>query len=391
MTESLDPISRSHADGLDNLNTNEKPKGSEVGSPSLQVKENGKSPSKNMGYKGPVSGLKGMLSSRIAEGLAQVVQGIDKVGEFVSSGGSKEEGGTTQIPIELIHPCPDQPRQVFEPKALEELSQTLREIGQAQAITVRRATHGFEIISGERRYRAAKLAGFTHLDCVVKEVSRTEGRLLALVENTQRQDLLPIEESEFLKRVLEENQQLSLDKLAKQLGSHKSTVSEKIQLCEMPEEFKSQLYSKGRFFTHRHWRIVSRIADPALLRKMVEKALAEHLSVAELERSVASLGDQSLRRSRKKVEVSRDSGATAGARSSQAEFDLFKKDGKFLRIKSATYDVEKMASISKAKLIEALEGLISELKKESSPVSVQAVDTRLEELIIQQKPSIEIF
>ncbi len=362
--------------------TTEPPKSSHA--PAVETTEK---PTRGLGYKGPVSGLKGLLSSRLAEGIAQVAQGIDKVGEIVQGVGAKTaEAGTVPIPIEQIYPCPDQPRQVFEPKALEELSQTFREIGQAQAITVRKTPQGYEIISGERRFRAAKLAGFTHLDCVVKQVSRTEGRLLALVENTQRQDLLPIEEAEFLRKVLDENPDLSLEKLAKQLGTHKSTLSEKIQMCEVPEELKQQLFSKGRFFTHRHWRVVSRVSDRALCRQMIELAVEEHLSVAELERAIGALGDSALRvRQRKGNKLS----AKQKLASLKAE-TVFKINGRNLKINSNSYDLARITPEFKAELVKTLEDLIYEIKKEVSPVSVSQPNPNLSELILKQKPSIEV-
>ncbi len=156
------------------------------------------------------------------------------------------------IPIEKIVPCPTQPRQVFDAQSLEQLSMTMKEMGQAQAITVRPAGDKYEIISGERRYRAAKLAGLPHLHCLVKEVDNKDARLLSLVENLQRDDLLPIEEAHFLKRVLQDHGDLNLDKLARMLGSHKSTLSEKIQLTEVPEPIQKMLYNKDCHFTHRH-------------------------------------------------------------------------------------------------------------------------------------------
>lgn len=244
---------------------------------------NANDPKTPLSYKGSLSGLRGLLKNRISEGIHQVVNSLG-----ISSEG--EAGGTHKIPIEMIYPCPDQPRQVFEPKALEELSATMRELGQAQAITVRQTERGFEIISGERRYRAAKLAGFSHLDCVVKDVGAKEARLLALVENIQRQDLLPIEEAHFLKKILTENPDLSLEKLAKMIGSHKSTISEKIQLTEIPEELQKSLYSSGKAFTHRHWRVLSRIKESALLNQMLSKALEHQMSVVDIEMSLDAMG-----------------------------------------------------------------------------------------------------
>jgi ParB family chromosome partitioning protein len=230
-------------------------------------------------YKGSVSGLKGFLTNRITKIAGAVVGDMPLT-----------QGGGRLIPISMIFPNPDQPRQVFDPKSLEELAATMKEVGQAQAITVRLKGPGFEIISGERRYRAARLAGLTHLECVVKEVSDSEAQMLSLVENLQRQDLLPIEEAHYLKKVLRENSGLSLEKLAKMLGSHKSTLSEKIQLTEVPEDEQKLLYAKGKGFTHRHWRVLSRIKDPVFLKELLKRTLEEQLSVSELERSLEAAG-----------------------------------------------------------------------------------------------------
>ncbi len=238
-----------------------------------------KNSQESLKYKGSVSGLKGFLSSRIT-----------KIAGAVAGDLPLTQSGGRLIPLAAIFPNPEQPRQVFDPKSLEELATTMKEVGQAQAITVRPRENGFEIISGERRYRAARLAGLTHLECVVKDVDDNEAQLLSLVENLQRQDLLPIEEAHYLKKVLRENKALSLDKLAKMLGSHKSTLSEKIQLTEIPEEEQKLLYAKGKGFTHRHWRVLSRIKDVAFLKELLKKAIEEQLSVAELEKSLEAAG-----------------------------------------------------------------------------------------------------
>ncbi len=237
-------------------------------------------PADKLSYKGSVSGLKGFLSNQITK-----IAGVVSPDSFPQT-----ESGGRLIPVSQIYPNPDQPRQVFDPKGLEELAATMKEVGQAQAITVRVRGAGFEIISGERRFRAARLAGLTHLECVVKDVDDREAQLLSLVENLQRQDLLPIEEAHYLKKVLRENASLSLERLAKMLGTHKSTLSEKIQLTEMPQEEQTLLYAKGKSFTHRHWRVLSRIKDPSFLKTLLKKAIDEQLSVAELERALEAAG-----------------------------------------------------------------------------------------------------
>ncbi len=298
--------------------------------------------SNQLSYKGPVSGLKGLLTSKIAEGLAAVSSTLDTV--------IKKEGGTEKIAIDQIHPCADQPRQFFDPASLEELAKTMGELGQAQAITVRKTANGYEIISGERRYRAAKLAGLKAMDCLVKECSAMEGRLLALVENTQRQDLLPIEEALYLKKVLAENPELSLEKLAKKLGSHKSTLSEKIQLTEIPEDLQPALYSKGAYFTHRHWRVISRIDDVSFLRDVFKNAIEHKLSVAELEKSLAAAGVKKAIRNRR-VESLLDT-----------NFRLISKDGAAVKVRSLSFDMARIPADAAIRIATELKDLATELE-----------------------------
>ncbi len=308
-------------------------------------------------YKGSVSGLKGMLTNKLAEGIASVVSSLDRMTD--SDGGEKAPNAQS-IPIEQIYPNPEQPRQVFEPRALEELSMTMKELGQAQAITVRKTDEGYEIIAGERRYRAAKLAGLTHLDCVVKDCSPREARLLALVENIQRQDLLPIEEAQFLKRILEENSDLSLEKLAKVLGSHKSTLSEKIQLTEIPEDLQPMLFARGKAFTHRHWRVISRIDDPTFMRQILSQALEHQLSVAELERSLSLAGVKKAPRRQKRLDS--DAALSLLSEEQMRSLSIVKREGKTYRIQALTLDAEKVPKVARDRLIAELEEILSSLK-----------------------------
>jgi len=314
-----------------------------------------------MSYKGSLSGLKGLLKNRISEGFQQVASSLTS--EEVT-----QKGGTKKLPIEDLYPCPDQPRQVFEPKALEELSSTMKELGQAQAITVRKTERGFEIISGERRYRAAKLAGLSHLDCVVKDVAPKEASLLALVENIQRQDLLPIEEAHFLKKILNENSDLSLDKLAKMIGSHKSTVSEKIQLTEIPENLQKHLYSSGKSFTHRHWRVLSRIKEEALLTQMLGKALEHQMSVADLERSLDAMGIEKSSRSRKRKKSSDGVAVEQLPITKSESWNLVEFKDSTAKVKSMTLNKSFLDSDQRTKLINELEQLLSFLKSDISEV-----------------------
>ena len=313
-----------------------------------------------LAYKGSASGLRALLANRLTDGIVSVASTvaskIDRKMDTIAS----QNVGTSKIPLAQIYPCPEQPRQVFDPKALEELAQTMRELGQAQAITVRRTDEGYEIISGERRYRAAKLAGFTHLDCVVKNCSEKDARLLALVENMQREDLLPIEEAHYLRKILAENEDLTLDRLATRLGTHKSTLSEKIQLTEVPEDLHGLLHSKGRSFTHRHWRVISRIPDVAFRRDMLVQALENQLSVSELERSLKAAGVLKSSRRRKDLNTLSDSASLGGA--DTTPYRLYSRSGNALKIYAATLVVGQLPEEQKRVLCEDLEALLRDLK-----------------------------
>jgi ParB family chromosome partitioning protein len=313
-----------------------------------------------LAYKGSASGLKALLANRLTDGIVSVASTvasrIDRKMETIAS----QNVGTSKIPIAQIYPCAEQPRQVFEPRALEELAQTMRELGQAQAITVRKTDEGYEIISGERRYRAAKLAGFTHLDCVVKNVSEKDARLLALVENMQREDLLPIEEAHYLRKILAENKDLTLDKLATRLGTYKSTLSEKIQLTEVPEDLHGLLHSKGRSFTHRHWRVISRIQDPAFRRDMLVQALENQLSVSELERSLKAAGV--LKSSRRRKDLNSLDNDAVSESLLDSPYRLYSRSANALKIHAATLVVGQLPAEQKAALCSDLEALLQELK-----------------------------
>ncbi len=323
-----------------------------------QAPTDGETLAKPTTFKGSVADLKGLFSGKISEGLASVASTVASRIERKADEAARSNVGTSKLAISSISPCPNQPRQVFEPKALEELAQTMRELGQAQAITVRKITNGYEIISGERRFRAAKLAGFTHLDCVIKDCTEKEARLLALVENMQREDLLPIEEAFYLKKILEENPEMTLEKLAQRLGSHKSTLSEKIKLTEVPEDLHGLLHSRGRSFTHRHWRVVSRIPELNFRRTMLVQALENGLSVAELERSLKAAG---INRGAKRISQRGQSQMDLPVSGMGGDFRIFSRSGGAIRLHGATLIPSELNDEQKNHLGKQLDMLRQEL------------------------------
>ncbi|MFI5398311.1 MAG: ParB/RepB/Spo0J family partition protein [Candidatus Binatia bacterium] len=158
-----------------------------------------------------------------------------------------DAGRVVNIPVEAITPNPDQPRKYFDPQALRDLTESVRERGILQPIIVRRSPDGaFILIAGERRWRASKAAGLAKIPVLIRQ--REDPAEIALIENLQREDLNPIEEAESLKR-LKDRRQLTDQALARIIGKGRVSVTESLSLTNLPEAIKAEcrradIYSK---------------------------------------------------------------------------------------------------------------------------------------------------
>jgi ParB family chromosome partitioning protein len=146
----------------------------------------------------------------------------------------------TLCSINEIRPARAQPRRRFDESALATLAASLKQSGVLQPLVVRRAEAGYEIIAGERRWRAAKLAGLTEIPVVVKEAADDEALILALEENLLREDLNPIEEAETLRRLLEEHGRTQAE-LASRLGRDRSSIANSLRLLKLPAEVQAEV------------------------------------------------------------------------------------------------------------------------------------------------------
>lgn len=153
-----------------------------------------------------------------------------------------------EIEISLIRKNPYQPREKFDTSKMDELAKTIKETGVVQPLLVRRKGTIYELISGERRLRAAEKAGLTSVPCIVKSVSDREMLEMALVENLQREDLNPVEEAQAYK-TLHEKFGLTHDEIAKRVGKDRATITNRIRLLKLPHEvlegLKQNLISEG--------------------------------------------------------------------------------------------------------------------------------------------------
>jgi ParB family transcriptional regulator, chromosome partitioning protein len=201
--------------------------------------------------------------------------------------------GAQELPIDSIIANPRQPRKAFDNKALDDLSQSMKRSGVLQPVVVRRHGQQFEIVVGERRWRAAKMAGLTYIPAVVREATDAETLELALVENLLREDLNPMEEAEAYQRLLTEFA-WTQDDLGQRVGKDRSTVANCLRLLKLPDLIQADLRA-GRL-TMGHARALLSLASPAEQLKLREEILAHSWSVRATEEGVQRKQRQAPRR-----------------------------------------------------------------------------------------------
>lgn len=200
---------------------------------------------------------------------------------------SRDESGISVLPISDIEANKGQPRKNFDEKAIEELAESVRIHGIIQPIIVRAAGDGFYVIvAGERRYRAAKLAGLTEVPVIITELSSSEAAEVALVENLQRSDLNPIEVAEAYK-ALTDDFSLTQQQLAERIGKPRSSVANALRLLELPESVKKYI-SDGKL-SDGHAKVLAGLTDEALLKQAADEIVKGELSVRAAELLVKRL------------------------------------------------------------------------------------------------------
>ncbi len=199
---------------------------------------------------------------------------------------SHEAGRIYSLPVDAICPNPNQPRRVFPPEGLRELSDSIRALGVLQPLTVRPLGREWELIAGERRLRAARLAGLTHVPCIVVEADAERSSLMALVENLQRRDLDFLEESLALAKLMNDYS-LSQEECARQVGKSQSAIANKLRLLRLPPQVLCLLRDHG--FTERHARALLRLGDAASQERAARWVVEHDLTVAKTEEYVECL------------------------------------------------------------------------------------------------------
>ncbi|MBR3321689.1 MAG: nucleoid occlusion protein, partial [Exiguobacterium sp.] len=192
-----------------------------------------------------------------------------------------------ELSLSRLRPNRYQPRKVFEPAKIEELATTISEHGLLQPIVVRKADGDcYEIIAGERRFRAVKSLGWSAIPAIVRDMDDDTTAALALIENLQREQLSPIEEAEAYDRLLALNG-LTQDALAKSLGKSQSTIANKLRLLKLPEDVKQSL--RDRRINERHARALLPLKEEGLQLQVLAEVLEQDFNVKETEERVAFL------------------------------------------------------------------------------------------------------
>lgn len=187
------------------------------------------------------------------------------------------------VAIEEIHPNRSQPRKTFVNESLDELAASIRELGLMQPILVRKRADGYEIVAGERRWRASQRAGLQSVDVIVKDLSDPESFAWALVENIQREDLNPIEQAMAFEAIIDE-QKLTQEQLAEMVGKDRSTVANALRLLKLPIEVRRQVVAGGLSMGHAR-ALLSLESEDAMVR-MSREVLKRGLSVRQVEKLV---------------------------------------------------------------------------------------------------------
>lgn len=197
-----------------------------------------------------------------------------------------EKNRVVEIGADRIRPNPAQPRRVFDEEELRNLAQSIRVNGLIQPLIVRRTVDGYELVAGERRLRACRLAGMREVPCIVRECSADASAAMAMTENLQRRDLNMFEEAEGIRKLLEQ-WHVTQEEAAYRLGKSQSALANKLRLLRLSPEEREKITAAG--LTERHARAVLRIDDAALRRAALNTIIRKQYNVRQTDEYVLRL------------------------------------------------------------------------------------------------------
>lgn len=220
-----------------------------------------------------------MPSAKKRGGLGRGLNALVSEAEYETGGSAASASNAaseTKLPIEDIVPNPNQPRIHFNETELRELSESIQEHGVLQPLLVRKHGNGYEIIAGERRYQASKLAGLEELPVIIKDVNDEEMLTLALIENLQRSDLNPVEEAKGYRQLIDASG-MTQEALSKAVSKSRSAITNSLRLLDLPEVVQQMIF-EGKL-TAGHARAILAVPYEDARIRLAEKVVAEGLSV----------------------------------------------------------------------------------------------------------------
>ena len=224
---------------------------------------------------------------------------------LISMGEIRTDGSSaiSEIDIARIVPNPDQPRRTFSEESLNELATSIRELGIVQPLTLRLTDSGnYQIIAGERRWRAAARAGLTTVPAYIRTVSDSEMTEMALIENIQREDLNSIEVALGFKKLID-TYSLTQERLSERLGKNRATIANHLRLLKLPAEI--QLGLRDRLIDMGHARAILAVTEPKEQLRLYKKILKEGLSVRAVEKMAREIAEGK-KQERKQAEAAND-------------------------------------------------------------------------------------
>jgi len=232
------------------------------------------------------------LAKRLGKGLNALLGDIDERTEEIEL-----------IPIEECRTNPYQPRKTFDKKALEELKTSIETYGIIQPLIVRKSIKGYEIVAGERRFRAAKMAELTEVPAIIKDYDDHKMMEIALLENLQREDLNVIEEAQAYKSLIEELK-LTQDELSEKIGKSRSHISNTMRLLTLPKHVIK--YVNDGQLTMGHARALLELKDSEKITSLVKQIIDNQLSVRQVEQLVQKWNEQKRVKKRKTARKKKD-------------------------------------------------------------------------------------
>ena len=226
-----------------------------------------------------------MENKRLGKGLNQLFgQDVAKMLDEIQSGEVHTESQEqAKIKVADIRPNPYQPRKIFDDQALQELSQSIRQHGVFTPILVKKSIQGYDLIAGERRLRASKLAGLEEIPAIVVEMSDQEMMEIALLENIQREDLNVIEEAKAYEQLMH-RLEYTQEQLANRVGKSREHITNTLRLLKLPEDVQDLVVQKK--LTMGHVRALLGLKDESDMRKVAKQAIEQGLSVRKVEQIV---------------------------------------------------------------------------------------------------------